>query len=49
MNNIVWKLFFKTGDIETYLLLKHIENEQLRDLIHMNSEHHVTATVQSEM
>lgn len=28
MDKVIWKLFMKTGNIETYLLLKYLENEQ---------------------
>lgn len=27
MNKLMWKLFLETGNVETYLLLKSIENE----------------------
>lgn len=27
MNELMWKLFLETGNVETYLLLKSIENE----------------------
>lgn len=27
MDQLIWKLFIETGNIETYLLLKSIENE----------------------
>ena len=27
MNTLIWTLFVQTGNIETYLLLKHIEND----------------------
>lgn len=28
MKNVMWELFSKTGNIETYLLLKEIESEK---------------------
>ncbi|MEI3611682.1 YqzL family protein [Pseudogracilibacillus sp. SO30301A] len=31
MNNLIWSLFQKTGNVETYLLLKELENEQLEE------------------
>lgn len=43
MQQQIWELFFKTGNIETYLLLKQIENEQLRELIHIQLENQVSA------
>lgn len=27
MNEIIWSLFVETGNVETYLLLKQLENE----------------------
>lgn len=50
MNNKIWSLFSKTGDVETYLLLKQLENEQideniLSDLI----EDEDIATMQTKM
>lgn len=27
VNNMIWNLFQKTGNVETYLLLKELENE----------------------
>ena len=31
MNNIIWNLFLQTGNVETYLLLKQLENERDED------------------
>lgn len=28
---MIWNLFSKTGNVETYLLLKQLENEQLNE------------------
>jgi len=28
---MIWNLFQKTGNVETYLLLKQLENEQLEE------------------
>jgi len=28
---MIWNLFLQTGNIETYLLLKQLENEQLEE------------------
>jgi len=31
VNNIIWNLFLQTGNVETYLLLKQLENEQTKE------------------
>jgi len=31
---LIWKLFLETGNVETYLLLKRIENEHPNSLEH---------------
>lgn len=38
VNNLIWNLFYRTGNIETYLLLKELENEQLREENRQNND-----------
>lgn len=49
MNNKIWELFLQTGNIETYLLLKQLENEQLDEHIKTNSENEDIVTLQTKM
>lgn len=38
MKDTIWKLFSQTGNIETYLLLKEIENDSpLEDVVHFTN------------
>lgn len=41
----MWELFYRTGNVETYLLLKRLENEQLEDIlnIQLNNENEITS------
>lgn len=50
MNNLIWNLFLQTGNVETYLLLKQLENEQLDEkLLSELIEDEDIATVQTKM
>lgn len=43
VNNKIWNLFSRTGDVEAYLLLKQLENEQVElDSQDNNQESNVT-------
>jgi len=39
MKKVIWELFSKTGNIETYLLLKEIENDHPLENVVDYSEH----------
>ena len=49
MNDLIWNLFLQTGNIETYLLLKRIENEEISYFSKEESEDKVIASLQSKM
>lgn len=50
MNNKIWDLFLKSGNVETYLLLKQLENEQIDENILSDlMEDEDIATMQTKM
>jgi len=50
VNNMIWNLFLQTGNVETYLLLKQLENEQLDEtLLTEYQEDEEIATLQTKM
>lgn len=50
VTHIIWKLFYETGNIESYLLLKQIENEQqLDEIVHMDIDQKAISTVKTEI
>lgn len=49
MNNFIWSLFLQTGDVETYLLLKKLENEQLDNNEYNSIKHEEDASFQTKM
>jgi len=46
VNNMIWNLFLQTGNVETYLLLKQLENEQLEE---DNTENDEVVSFQTKM
>ena len=49
MHDLIWNLFLKTGNIETYLLLKELENEQLQTSYEQTDESNNTITTETKM
>lgn len=50
MKNIIWDLFYHTGDVEAYLLLKQIESEQLEEILNVRlDETDVVASIHSKI
>lgn len=49
MHNLVWSLFLKTGNIETYLLLKELENEQLQKKMDETDDSNHSLTTETKM
>lgn len=49
MNNFIWSLFLQTGNIEAYLLLKQIENEQVDVNETTDTENGSVQPLQTEM
>lgn len=49
MKHIIWKLFLQTGNVETYLLLKQLENEQLDENQITDIENEEIASFQTKM
>jgi len=43
---MIWNLFLQTGNVETYLLLKQLENEQLEE---DNTENDEVVSFQTKM
>lgn len=50
MKNIIWDLFYQTGNVETYLLLKQIESEQLEEILNIRlDENDVVASMHTKL
>lgn len=50
MKNIIWDLFYETGNVDTYLLLKQLENEQLEEILSRNlNEKEVIASMHTKL
>lgn len=50
MKNIIWDLFYETGNVDTYLLLKQLENEQLEEILSINlNETEVIASMHTKL
>lgn len=47
MQEEIWKLFLRTGNIETYLLLKQLENDQLEERFENEIEQEQEPTISS--
>ncbi|MFD2133576.1 YqzL family protein [Pseudogracilibacillus auburnensis] len=46
---MIWNLFLQTGNVETYLLLKQLENEQLDERNNTETESEEIASFQTKM
>ncbi|HLS66456.1 MAG TPA: YqzL family protein [Pseudogracilibacillus sp.] len=49
MHDLIWNLFLKTGNIETYLLLKELENEQLQASHEQTDDSNHTFSTETKM
>lgn len=49
MNNKIWDLFLQTGNVEAYLLLKHLENENEDQMIQTELENEENVSFQTKM
>ena len=49
MQEEIWNLFLKTGNIETYLLLKQLENDQLDEQLNNESKDDENISIQTKI
>ncbi len=49
MQEEIWNLFLKTGNIETYLLLKQLENDQLDEQLKSESKDDENISIETKI